>query len=90
MATMACSGGLASPACPVVLAVDNLPCQLPREASGHFGDGLSRYLPALARCDWEADLVDLGLPAELKSAIVVHRGRLTPEFSYLKRYVGAS
>ena len=37
---------------PVILAVDNLPCELPVDASQHFGDALLRFIPALARCDW--------------------------------------
>ena len=30
---------------PVVMAVDNLPCELPVEASEHFGDSLVRFVP---------------------------------------------
>ncbi|ANM29641.1 hypothetical protein ABI59_08705 [Acidobacteria bacterium Mor1] len=69
---------------PIVMAVDNLPCQLPAEASEHFGDGLFRFIPNLARTDWSKDLNDLGLPPELQRAIIVHRGELTPDFAYLK------
>jgi alpha-aminoadipic semialdehyde synthase len=68
---------------PVVLAVDNLPCELPVESSQHFGDSLVRYVPLLANCDWNRPLSGLGLPPELRRAVVVHRGELTPEFSYL-------
>jgi alpha-aminoadipic semialdehyde synthase len=73
---------------PVILAVDNLPCQLPIEASEHFGDGLARFLPALARCDFKRPFEELALPDELLRAIVVHGGRLTPAFSYLERSLG--
>ncbi len=69
---------------PVVMAVDNLPCEFPREASEHFGDSLLRFVPALSRCDWDAPLEDLALPPELKKAVVVHRGQLTPGFHYLE------
>jgi alpha-aminoadipic semialdehyde synthase len=72
---------------PVVLAVDNLPCQLPVEASEHFGDGLSRFMPALVRCDWEQPFERLALPDALRRAVVVHRGRLTPGFSWLEASV---
>jgi len=68
---------------PAILAVDNLPCQLPAESSEHFGDGLARFAPALARCDWTVPFEDLRLPPELKRAILVHRGALTPGFAGL-------
>lgn len=70
---------------PVVLAVDNLPCQLPVESSDHFGDTLLRFVPGLARCDWRQPLERLALPGEIRRAILVHRGELTPGFRYLEK-----
>ncbi len=69
---------------PVVMAVDNLPCELPREASEHFGDSLLRFVPKLARCDWSRPLAELDLPVELRRAVVAHRGELAPEYRYLE------
>jgi len=69
---------------PVVLAVDNLPCELPREASERFGDSLQRFVPALARCDWKSELGWRELPAELRRAVIAHRGELTEGFRYLE------
>lgn len=74
---------------PVVMAVDNLPCELPIESSEHFGDSLLRFIPPLARCDWRAPLDALGLPPALHGAIILHQGQLTPEFEYLKEYLAA-
>jgi alpha-aminoadipic semialdehyde synthase len=68
---------------PVVLAVDNLPCQLPLEASEHFADTLAGFLPAVADCDWEQPLDAVGLPPELEPAVIVHRGKLTPRYAHL-------
>ncbi len=68
---------------PVVLAVDNLPCELPVESSQHFGDSLVRYVPLLDSCDWNLPLAGIGLPRELLRAVVVHRGELTPDYRYL-------
>ena len=68
---------------PVVLAVDNLPCELPAESSQHFGDSLMRYVPLLAACDWTLPLDALGLPPEIRRAVVVHRGELAPDYRYL-------
>jgi alpha-aminoadipic semialdehyde synthase len=74
---------------PVVLAVDNLPCELPLEASEHFADTLVRFVPTLARCDWDVPLKELRLPRAISDAIIVHRGRLAPRFSYLERHLEA-
>ncbi len=67
----------------VIMAVDNLPCELPREASEHFGDSLLPFVPALERCDWKAPFESLVLPAELRRAVIVHHGALTPAFEGL-------
>jgi alpha-aminoadipic semialdehyde synthase len=72
---------------PVVLAVDNLPCELPRDASQYFGEMLNRYIPALARCDWNRPWNELALPEEIRKAILVHRGRFTPDYGYLETHV---
>jgi len=73
---------------PVILAVDNLPCELPVDASQHFGDALLRFLPALARCDWTRPFESLELQDEIRRAVVVHRGRLTPNYAHLERHLG--
>lgn len=72
---------------PVVMAVDNLPCEISREATEHFGDSLLRFVPALARCDWSKPLEELELPEELRRAVVVHKGQLAPRYAYLERFM---
>jgi alpha-aminoadipic semialdehyde synthase len=68
---------------PAVLAVDILPSELPLEASEEFAKALAPFLPALARADFSRPLDALDLPPEITRAIIVHRGRLTPDFEYL-------
>ncbi len=72
---------------PVVLAVDNLPCELPADASEHFGEMLLPFVPALARCDWDAPIASLDLPPEILRAVIVHRGKLAPAFAYLESHL---
>jgi saccharopine dehydrogenase (NAD+, L-lysine-forming) len=72
---------------PVILAVDNLPCELSVDASQHFGDALLRFLPALARCDWNRPFETLDVADEIRRALVVHRGRLTPDYAHLERHL---
>jgi alpha-aminoadipic semialdehyde synthase len=81
--TGAATGGLEGRGV-VVLAVDNLPCELPAEATRHFGDQLLRFLPAVARCDWDQPYSALDLPGELRGAVIVHRGELAPGYVALR------
>jgi alpha-aminoadipic semialdehyde synthase len=75
---------------PVILAVDNLPCELPLDASQYFGDALLRFVPAMARCDWSRPLAGQELPQEVARAVVVHGGRLTPAYAYLEKHLDVS
>lgn len=68
---------------PVILAVDTLPAELPREASEHFSAMLEPYVPAIARADYNVPFGDLALPPPIKRAVLVHRGALTPKFEYI-------
>ncbi|MFY9705336.1 MAG: bifunctional lysine ketoglutarate reductase /saccharopine dehydrogenase family protein [Desulfobacterales bacterium] len=72
---------------PVVMAVDILPAEIPREASDHFSEVLKDLLPALASADFSVPFEDLALPDALKRAMIVHRGKLTPDYRYLEPYV---
>ncbi len=74
---------------PVVMAVDNLPCELPKESSLHFSTMLREMVPDLAAADWSVDFERLALPAYLKKAVIVHKGELTPPYRYLRHYVEA-
>jgi hypothetical protein len=61
-----------------IMAVDNLPCELPRDASDDFGKDLTdRVLPYLFQND--PDRV-------IERATICKDGRLTPPFEYLKDY----
>lgn len=69
----------------VVMAVDILPSELPRDASEYFSQVLLPYVPALASADYAVPFADLVLPAEIKRAVIAHRGALTPGYQYLKQ-----
>jgi alpha-aminoadipic semialdehyde synthase len=75
---------------PLVLAIDNLPCQLPAESSQHFGDALIRFLPALARAQFHAGERDRALPPELAGSIVVLAGSLEPRHAWLASHIPPS
>lgn len=63
----------------VVMAVDNLPCELPKDASEGFGEMfLEHVIPAFYNND--ADGI-------LERAKITENGKLTPRFAYLQDYV---
>ena len=62
-----------------VMAVDNLPCELPRDASAGFGDAfIKNVIPAFFNGDKDG---------VLKRARMTENGRLTQRYSYLQDYV---
>jgi alpha-aminoadipic semialdehyde synthase len=73
----------------VVMAVDILPSELPRDASDYFSQILLPYVPALAAADYTASFDDLALPPEIKRAVIAHRGQLTPAYQYLQQHLHA-
>lgn len=70
---------------PVVLAVDNLPCELPRESSREFSQALKDFVPPLARADYTVPFKKCDLPPEIKRAVIAYRGELTPDYRYLEK-----
>jgi alanine dehydrogenase len=72
---------------PVVLAVDILPSELPRDASVYFSGVLMNYIPALAHADYSVPFEELDLPPEIKRAVIVYQGELTPNYRYLEQYL---
>ena len=73
-----------------VLAVDNLPCELPRDASDHFSRALLDFIPALARTDFSQPFESLHLPEEIERAVITHRGELAPDYRYLEEHLQAA
>ncbi len=72
---------------PAIMAVDNLPAELPRDATDHFGDSLYPFIGELAAAAFDRPFEHLALPAAILGATVTHKGELTPEFRYLEDYL---
>jgi alpha-aminoadipic semialdehyde synthase len=71
----------------VLLAVDNLPCELPKDSSSFFSSQLRPFVPGLLSADYDSSLDASGLPPEVKRAVIVYNGQLTRDYEYLKRYL---
>ena len=72
---------------PVVMAVEILPSELPRESSAFFSGILKGFLPAVAAADFRRPLEESGLPPELRRATIAYRGALTPGYAYLETHL---
>jgi len=72
---------------PVILAVDKLPTELPRDASNSFGNSLINFIPQLLKIDFSQNFENLNLPPEFTQAVIAHNGSLTPQFNYLKKFL---
>ncbi len=75
---------------PVIMAVEILPSELPREASAYFSTILKRFVPAIARADYSREFEQLELPPELKRAIIAYQGALTPAYQYLEQHLNSA
>lgn len=67
----------------VVLAVDHLPCELPKDASISFSDSLEPWIAELAGIDYSAPVTELKMPEEWRRAVIAHRGHLAPDHQHL-------
>lgn len=73
----------------LMMGVDILPSELPREASAHFGNAMLPFVPALASSDvslpYENQLGDKEgqIPAALWGGVICAHGSLAPNFEYI-------
>jgi len=71
----------------LIMAVDILPSELPRESSQTFSDALIGFIPEISKTDFAHAFDNLKLPAPFKKAMILHNGELTPDFKYLEQYL---
>ena len=73
----------------LMMGVDILPAELPREASEHFGQALLPFIEGMVQSDptapYAQQVVGAGghMPPELWSATITANGKLTPNFEYI-------
>jgi alpha-aminoadipic semialdehyde synthase len=71
----------------LVMAVDILPSELPRDSSQAFSDALSEFILPIARADFSNPGQEPVLPDPVRKALILHQGRLTPDYEYLLQYL---
>jgi alanine dehydrogenase len=71
----------------LVMAVDILPSELPRDSSEAFGNALVPFIKPIADADFSADFNTLQLPLPIKKALILHKGKLTQDYKYIQQYL---
>lgn len=69
------------------IAVDNLPTELPRDASVEFSNALFPFIPGIVNAEMEKSFEECNLPPEIKRAVIVYKGELTPDYKYIQKFL---
>ncbi len=72
---------------PVILAVPNLPAELPLESSAYFAGRLEPYVAAVARADWRGPFDAAEIPAPIRAATILYNGDFTPSYEHFEEYI---
>ena len=70
-----------------IMSVDILPSELPKDASETFSNALFPFVKDIVEADYNETFENLKLPSEIKKALILHKGKLTPDFEYLNEYL---
>ena len=70
-----------------IMAVDNLPCEFPRESSKEFSSVLRNFVFEIVNEDFNKPFEELSLSYPIKKALILQNGELTKDYLYLKKYL---
>lgn len=68
----------------LVCSIDNMPTQLPKEATDFFGNLLYPYALDIIRSDAKKPLDEHNFSPAVHGAIIASNGKLTPNFEYIQ------
>ncbi|MBN2018363.1 MAG: hypothetical protein JW794_09595 [Candidatus Cloacimonetes bacterium] len=71
----------------IVVGRDNLPCEIPRDASMAFSKALIDFVPQLVKTHEDGKLDRTDLPFELENALILYNGKLTENYKYIKKFL---
>jgi saccharopine dehydrogenase (NAD+, L-lysine-forming) len=72
---------------PVIMAIENLPAEVAKEATEYFGEKLQSFVPHLANANFQGDLSSLRLPKPLMKAIILYKGQFTEPYRYMEAFL---
>ncbi|KAK0398486.1 hypothetical protein QR680_002615 [Steinernema hermaphroditum] len=78
-----CSDSFDTPSGCLVCSIDNMPAQMPIEATEQFGNLLYPYIVDMLNCATDQSFDRLQCRNEVKGAIITSDGKLTPDFEYI-------
>jgi saccharopine dehydrogenase (NAD+, L-lysine-forming) len=70
-----------------VMAVDNLPCEFPRESSLEFSAVLRDFVSAIGHADFSREPGSLELPFAIRKALILQQGNFSSDYHYMKDFV---
>ncbi len=70
-----------------VMAIDNLPAEISLESSVSFSQSLKSLIPSLVSANYSNTFEHCSLSPELKKAVILYQGELTPDFKYMEKYI---
>ncbi len=71
----------------LVMAVDILPTELPRDSSMTFADALTDFVKPIADADFNKPFENIKLPDPVKKALILHKGSFTPDYRYIEDFL---
>ena len=69
----------------LMLGVDILPTELPKDSSDHFGTALMPFLPPLLASTGSQSPGEDDLPPEIKRSCITSHGKMLPKWNYIQR-----
>jgi len=70
-----------------VMAIDNLPCEFPGDASVSFSRELKEFVADIVAADFSGKFGEVELPPEIKRAMILHKGCLTEKYKYMNQFL---
>lgn len=71
----------------LIMSVDILPSELPKESSETFSKALMPFLKEIIIADYSVDYSELNLPEPILNALILHNGEFTPDFKYMEKFL---
>ncbi|KAL8567459.1 hypothetical protein ACOMHN_010050 [Nucella lapillus] len=69
----------------LICSIDNMPAQIPREATDFFGSLLLPHIPEMLRSNATKSFEELDSSPVVKNAVITSNGQLTPNFEYINK-----
>ena len=60
---------------------------MPKESSNAFSNVLFDFVSEIVKADYKKEFNECALPSEIKKAIILYHGKLTPDYQYIDKYL---